>query len=131
MYKILLSYSTGDSFDTEDTSDYLELSWNDLDIAKQNLKRIGEHYRVYNLYDKMSNKYDLKYLDKKDIDLFESRKSKDWFVADKDSYTERYSLILKTDAGKDWKISAFWCGYFEHLQSAEIVLDKSDLKITF
>jgi len=43
-YKIKISYSTGDSLHNYDTEDTLEISWNDLNVAKQNLKFIKEHY---------------------------------------------------------------------------------------
>ena len=47
MYRIKISYSTGNSFGSDDTWDYLELTWKDLDIAKENLQRIKEHYTLY------------------------------------------------------------------------------------
>lgn len=47
MYRIKISYLTGDSFGTQDTYDYLELTWKNLDIAKENLQRIKEHYELY------------------------------------------------------------------------------------
>lgn len=131
-YQILLKYSTGDTFNTYDTEDTLELSWGNLDIAKDNLKRIQEHYKVYKLYSEVSG-WRSKYLEKDEVELFESRKTKDWFVTDKDHYTEQYGIKLKADNGNDWQINAFWCGYFEHLESVEIIMDKNvnDLKITF
>ena len=51
MYRIKISYLTGDSFGTQDTYDYLELTWKNLDIAKENLQRIKEHYELYEAVD--------------------------------------------------------------------------------
>jgi hypothetical protein len=46
-YRIKISYQTGDSFHSEDAEDYLELTWKNIDIAKENLQRIKEHYEMY------------------------------------------------------------------------------------
>ena len=46
-YRIKISYQTGNSFGSEDTTDYLEITWDDIDIAKENLQRIREHYEMY------------------------------------------------------------------------------------
>lgn len=46
-------------------------------------------------------------------------------------YFAQECIILKTDDGKNYQLSAFWCGYFEHLYSAEIEMDNSDMKILF
>lgn len=46
-YKIKISYYTGDSFGNYDSEDYLELSWDNLAIAKDNLQAIREHYEYY------------------------------------------------------------------------------------
>lgn len=130
-YKIKIEYTTGDSFKTENASDYVELTWNDIEVAKANLKRIEEHYRVYRAY-KYQNSSNWKLIvDSKDRELFDTRKTKDWYVDDKDHFEEKLSIILKTDEGKDWRFRPFWCGYFEHLETATIEIDDSDLKITF
>lgn len=44
MYKIKISYRTGDSFNSFDTEDTIELTWKNLEIVKQNLQYIREHY---------------------------------------------------------------------------------------
>lgn len=46
-YKIKISYCTGNSFGSEDTEDLVELDWDNLDIAKENLQYIKEHYKQY------------------------------------------------------------------------------------
>ncbi len=46
-YKIKLYYSTGNSYMSEDVYDYLELTWKNLNIAKENLQRIKEHYAMH------------------------------------------------------------------------------------
>lgn len=151
-YKIKIEYSTGDSFHNEDTSGYIEFDWVNLDIAKENLQRIKEHYQMY----KDINGYSCS-LSREEI--FDKNKDKDWFVntpvlycissgcrideKDKvkvgegnwefrpDIHLAEYCLKLKLDNGNVAQMRAFWCGYFESLSSAEIKMDKSDLKIRF
>lgn len=151
MYKIKVSYSTGNSFGSHDTDDYLELSWKDLDIAKENLIYIKEHYDMYMALNGYASR-------KSKGSQLELNKDKDWFVnvpklycisqnrAIDENQKERYkddweyrvdeyyaesALKLKADNGNYMQMSAFWCGYFESLQEVEIVLDKSDMKISF
>jgi len=123
-YKIKIDYTTGNSFHTENTFDYLEIEWEDLNKAKENLVRIKEHYQQY----RDINSYSLK---KSKEEIFEENKDKAWFVDDGDEYHGEYCLKLETDNGNDYQLRAFWCGYFESLRSAEIEIDKSDLKIEF
>lgn len=48
MYKIKYTYNTGDSFHTEEgLESFLEFSWENIEVAKANLNRIKEHYKLY------------------------------------------------------------------------------------
>lgn len=148
-YKIKLYYSTGNSCMSEDVSDYLELTWKNLNIAKENLQRIKEHYAMhrelhgYNSGDK----------------IFEKNKNKEWFVnspklycissnnaiseKDKkkvgennweyrpDTYFAEHCINLKTDFGENMQIGAYWTGHFESLKTAEIEIDNTEMKIEF
>ena len=53
-YKIKYSYRTGDSFNTSEGEDTLEYVWTDLDVAKEALKRIKEHYKWYDCIESYS-----------------------------------------------------------------------------
>ena len=45
MYKILIKYNSGDSFNRyDDLEKCLEPKWANIEIAKENLKRIKDHY---------------------------------------------------------------------------------------
>lgn len=127
-YKIKIDYQTGNSFGSEETSDYLELEWDDLATAKLNIKYIKEHYEFYKEcnYSRYSER-------KSKEDLFVENKLKEWFVPNKDSYTMMYSLKLKADNGNLMQLHPFWCGYFERLICVEIVVnsDDNDMKIMF
>ncbi len=151
-YRIQIDYSTGNSFGSHDVTDYLEFIWQNLDIAKENLKCIKEHYEMYrSIYD---------YVNKlKREQIFFNNKDKEWFVnvpklycissnnviseKDKkkvgegnweyrpDEYVAERCLKLKLDNENYMQMSAFWCGYFESLHSATIEIVGNDMKINF
>lgn len=121
-YTIDYSYKTGDSFNTYIENETLECSWTDFDVIKENLKRIKEQYEWY----KYNNRH--RFSDDPII------KRPSWLPPKSELgryENEKYILILKMDNGNDWKISAPWCGYFEKLLSAKIVMDDNDLEIEF
>lgn len=128
-YKIKYEYQTGGSFGSEDSDGILELGWNDLDIAKQNLKRIQEHYKYYEAKERIRGSFNTKwYKDELSlIDLIESTKP-DWFVEKNQYGYEHHCIKLYADNGNVWQISCPWCGYFERLYSVEIIPNESDMK---
>lgn len=157
-YTIKYTYDTGDSFKNEyDLEDTIDISWDNLDIAKKNLERIEQHYKQYkelNSYRGRGNQV-----------ILEENQGKDWFVfkpllvcykGNKKSYnaidesqkqkaieqgystdyitdesTAKHQIILYTDEGKPFQFHAPWCGYFESLNSVEIIMaeDKTLKKI--
>lgn len=151
-YRIKISYATGNSFGSEYTTDYLELTWQNIDTAKENLLRIKEHYEMYRNIEVYGSK-----LTKEQ--WFAQNKDKEWFVnkpklycissndaideKDKnkvgegnweyrpDDYDAVHCLNLKADNGNAMQIYAFWCGYFEILYGAEIEVNSDDMKISF
>jgi hypothetical protein len=115
-YQIEYNYDTGDSFGTQTgLIGILELGWESLEVAKQNLQRIKEHYQWYSRKKGWRN------------EKVEDPTDKDW-------YSQKYDfcIILKTDDGNDWQISAPWCGYFESLNEARIISKVDDgMSISF
>jgi hypothetical protein len=106
MYKIKIFYTTGDSFGSEDTTAYLDLTWEDLEVAKQALARIKEHDDYY-----------------RDLNNTYKRNPKDpakpkWFT----DQTSEYSIPLPLDNGGVGHMGTFWMGYFENLRGAKIEL---------
>lgn len=131
-HRILISYTTGDSSHSEDRSDYVDVEWTDITIAKENLERIKQHYEQYQAI----NSYGI--VTKKIEDIFTENMDKPWFVYEKKPFstkTDRYyaenCIKLKLDNGNEFQMNCFWCGYFESLHSAEIKVDESDMKIEF
>ncbi|MHA1220022.1 MAG: hypothetical protein ACTSO5_15285 [Candidatus Heimdallarchaeaceae archaeon] len=107
--RIRIDYRTGNSFGSEDTSDFLEGHWENLDVAKENLKRIREHYEWYQSIDGWS----------RDKSLPRPKWHK---VQNEDSdYSKNHYINLVADNGKEYMCSCFWNGYFDQLYGAEIV----------
>lgn len=120
-YRIKYTYDTGDSFGQEhDCVGYLESTWEKLDVAKDNLRRIKEHYLFYMDRERshLSKKEEQKAL--------QEMSKKDWFVKGHD-----FCLKLCVDSGTEYQICAPWCGYFESLNEVEIEPDTSDMKVSF
>lgn len=121
-YKIKISYETGNSFGRNTAEDYFELEWENLDIAKQNLQFIKEHYEMYKELESYRNK-------KSKEEIFSENKDKEWFVyKDGDPYFSQYCMKFKTDLGTYTQTSCFWCGYFETLYAASIEGVDNDLE---
>ena len=122
LYKIQYNYNTGDSYNNYNYTSVLELTWNNLDIAKENLKRIQQHYNYY-----------------KELHNYQSRKSRELLIKDNSYFPwfvnigslHEHCLILITDDGNNFQLSAPWCGHFESLNSVEIIIEDTELKIVF
>ena len=160
-FKIRYTYDSGNSFVTEEgLENTIEISWNNLTNAEQNLKRIEEHYEMYREIE------DSRWRKKSNQKILEEHQDKDWFVKEirwiaskketPDSYfaidekdvkklskdpeyivsqtidvmMAQNCLILYTDEGKKFQLWAPWCGYFEKLTHAEIIEDKPTRKYT-
>lgn len=81
-YQIKYSYQIGDSFGNQDVVDILELSWSNLDVAKENLQAIKEHYKMYQEIESLKS-WSNKSRDT-DQDVLEKYKGNWWFVNKKD-----------------------------------------------
>jgi len=149
-YRIQYNYDTGDSFNNEyGLEKVLEISWNNLEIAKENLQRIKEHYKLYELIDSHKRSKSIQ-------NILREYSTKEWFVLKEkfaiikninkddyhciddekksngkiiDSFNATYCIKLKTDEGKDFQFLCPWCGYFEHLNSCKIIAE--DLGLEF
>jgi len=127
MYKIKIIYDTGNSFHKDyDVEKVLDLVVSNGDIAKANLKRIQEHYSYYLFMNQEWNASK-----KQKEEYFQKSRTKDWFNAAHGDFASQFNLYLFDDNGELFEQDAFWCGYFESLNSAEIIMDNSDWKITF
>lgn len=109
-FEILIEYTTGDSFHTEDTSRTLEHQWEKEEVALENLNRINDHYKW------ISNKNSYFPLEKYEEPEWHKKLPND------------ESIILLMDDGSEWQFWAFWCGYFESLISVEIQCNNYKVK---
>lgn len=105
-FNIKVEYETGDSFHTEDTETILE-SWNSLDIAKENLVRIKEHYEWSKAYG-------------------DKPKWVKPYMPIGNSNMSSYYIALLNDDREEYHVCASWCGYFETLYGASIVQSEED-----
>lgn len=127
-YDIKISYQTGDSFHTSDEEQLLGLKTESLEVAKDCLRRIKEHYQYYEAQNK--GDYRVRWMNKEEKAahdrILESAKKAPWYVEEFD-----FSLNFDIGEGKTWRVNAFWCGYFEKLYGAEIVTEgDTDMKFT-
>lgn len=123
-YNITINYSTGDSFGNEDAVDEVGCSWTNLEQAKKALAAIKEHYEAREKWEQLTR-------DQSEQFVTALKSTTSWFYAE-DEYMWRHVLVVEKDDGSPQVISAFWCGYFERLYSAEITFEAdSDMKVTF
>jgi len=117
MYRIKYYYRTGSSFGSEDREELLEFEWTDLKTCKDALQRIKEHYKWYK---SVSSSYSFspKTIERPQWHIDE--------LVDNGLHesTIQNMIVFKSDKGKLFQFWAPWCGYFETLYSAEIVLDE-------
>lgn len=114
-YTININYDTGDSFNQyPNQEETISLEWDNLDIAKENLISIKEHYNLY----RASNSFYRKDLEK----YQEEYKDREWRVGDYNTFENSNSIKLKADNGNYMTLHCFWCGYFESLNYAEVIL---------
>ena len=125
MYKINISYQTGDSFGTQQAKDEVGHAWADLDTVKANLKRIEEHY-AWQQYEGAHHWYG-----------DEVPTKPDWLGEPPYKYGSIPLILLKDPVdGVSEEIvmhHPFWTGYFETLYGASIETiapDTDDMKFT-
>lgn len=111
-YQLVIHYHTGDSFSSHDKRNALEITWEDIKVAEENINRIEEHYAFYG---KMYNQYHAPFNEMK-----KKYGKERWFVMSDKSY----NVKLVTDDGKEFRQDCFWRGYFEALYSVSIKRSK-------
>ena len=159
-YKIKYNYNAGSSLTYEEgLEELLELQFDNIEVAKQNLKRIESHY--------LMNKELNNYPKNNDEKILKKYQNEDWFVLNEkpciyytengketyqaidtnkikkykkngyktgtfiDEHQAKYCIYLFTDKNIRMQISCPWMGYNNSLNFIEIVEDFSDRKIIF
>lgn len=115
-YYIVVNYDSGSSFGIDpDHSCVLIEEWDNLDIAKENLKRIEAHYKAQ----KGINGW-------KKFDQWENYKTEPWFS----KRNPEYEVQVLKDDGSSCEEYCQWIGYFERMNYAEIkVREDNGMKI--
>src|SRR3982751_6236244 len=104
-YTIKIDYTTGDTFQTYETSEELGISWENLDVAKEALRRISELDKIES--DNESIERGWAKFEKKKIEYVDPKTLK--------SYSPEYPevcIMLPLDDGTEHRHSTFWRGYF-------------------
>lgn len=116
-YKIIVDYDSGDSFGTYPGQQCECIhEWNNLDIAKENLKRIAEHNKVvqkldgWRTYGKGS---------------WDDYKNERWYSPN----GAKYTVVLLTDDNTPYEENCSWVGYFESMNYCHIVPKEDDMRI--
>ncbi len=116
VYKIIVNYYTGNSFYSEDCSTTIDYNWQNLDVVKENVYRIKQHYEMY---EKLNDYRTPK------TEILPQYTEKPWFVNSQkygwDVY--EYSVNLLLDDRSSFVYSTQWCGYFEGLYDISIEAD--------
>lgn len=143
-WEILINYDSGNSLESEHgLEESVTPEWNSEKSALENLDRIEEHYKFY----KKLNDYYRSYrnLFKDRFELFRESSQKDWAIIENKIWSKsrdqvvdkgyqqknpddcevipfvlESALKLYDDGGSPITQSAFWCGYFEKLNWAEV-----------
>jgi|14_taG_2_1085336.scaffolds.fasta_scaffold02882_8 hypothetical protein len=121
MYKIVINYETGDSFRSESASYILKCST--LEIAKENLKRIKEHWAYYSWAEDDRRGW----AEGPKPKIPSGTKIEDHYGS------PRFCLSLATEKDEWLMRVPPWCGYFETLHDATIEPDEnidSDMKFS-
>ena len=115
-FQIKVSYTTGDSYGTENTYDILDYEWENEKVAIENAEAIIQHYNAYQQENdgRWVVKYDQDYMKKWWYDE-PTRLESGWPNIDA-------SMLIKLDDGTLVRYHCPWCGYFEHLNEVEIVI---------
>jgi hypothetical protein len=120
MFDIEITYETGDSLHLGKDTQMLCLPVSNIELAKDNLQRIKQHYEIY----QKRRSYSVT-PQKIDYPSFYITHTKIGTVN-----AEIDGIILETDNGKHNMISPFWIGYFERLITARIVADDDEISFT-
>lgn len=124
MYSVKIIYDTGDSFHRTDGVEEIirDISWTKLEKAKQALRDIQAHYHLYMILYKEWN------VDKADKEkAIKFAKSQPWYHTGERERYDYFYVMLENDDGDRVKVyTASWCGFFESLVGADIVLAPED-----
>ena len=111
MYKIIISYQTGDSFGSHKTENEVGYSFETKEEAQLFETYIKEHYEMFQKYEKLAVPFER---------IAAEYENKPWFFK---VPGEALHMALCTMLYKEQWISCFWCGYFEVLEEITIELD--------
>ena len=134
MYTIKIKYETGNSFGHHTEESEVDYIWDTIELAREALQNIQAHYKHYRECDKSSS-----------IGVYSPDSmhphTESWFLTkelNRNSHSNgswAFSVGVPNKEGTGYTyISSFWCGYFERLLEASVVMvddTNNPDKITF
>ena len=124
MFTIQVTYTTGNSFGSEEVTEEIGLVWKDIELAKNALQSIREQYFLAD--DNSSLNY--KACDALAL-TFEWARQLDNIGLYSTSW--RHSIAVLMDDGTYRQLSTSWIGYFERLDKAKVVPVSVDGDLSF
>lgn len=103
-WQIKVGYATGDSNGSESATKVLEMEWESLDLAKQNLQRIKEH---------------------RDWTRGDARAAEPVW----NQGCPHGAIRLLLDNGNTVQFHCPWIGYFEQFEWAEIIISAEGMRV--
>jgi hypothetical protein len=121
IYQLMIYYTTGDSFGSYEHQEIFDFEWYSLELTKQNIQNIIEHYKQYKEID---NHYDKEEL------ILNLNKNKEWFVENDDiKMQSRNCLYIILDNKNKVQIMPEWTGYSSFLNLIEIYKNSRSIEI--
>lgn len=111
-YKIAVRERQYDSENSEIVDDELDMEWDDLSVAKANLRRMKAHTDLYE-----ENRMETR---EQFLARVEAAKGEDWFTG------SDYNFYIFDDSGGKHTQRAFWLGWGNQLIGAEIKEHRAD-----
>lgn len=130
MYSIEVTYTTGNSFHSEEETTQIGLVWTNKELARKALKSLREHYELYYDQESYSSRNNIQDIRNKALITewykkgIESEKNKHYF--NDPSYWHFYCGVEMDDGSWRNLPTTIWCGYFQQLHNARIVVESSD-----
>lgn len=131
MYTIRVRYQTGNSFGSHDEENNIGLCWDSIELARKALAALEEHYKIYSDIDGCS------YRSRNEVDALRKKAMNTyWYkqaiAQSTDDWSKRpdawhINCAVEMDNGEFRNIpTSMWCGHFERLREAFIVLDNEE-----
>ena len=128
MFTIEVTYQTGDSFNSYEETHEIGLMWNNIELANEALSDLSEHYKLFQEREGYGRTTT-------NEDIYKRAKKCRWYqpthdrsVYDNENDWSYVGCMVEMDDGSYKDIPTNdWCGYFETLRSAKIIIQSHEV----